>query len=224
MKYLQIYENFKKKPDNDDTLYIFDLDDTIVDSPRFEELAIEFLKENKTIEELLKISVEQIDKKINDIKIENGRLYVNDPDEKIIIKGNWVRKKSRVYLVAPDSFYFSDLSLPKGTKKLSELYNKVENKAIVTGRLKLMKPKIEKILDEFGLEKPNYGLFCYPSKDESSDKVAIWKGKTIVQLIKDTKFTKAKFYDDNSKWVNKVVAIVKKELPEIEFEGIKVKY
>jgi hypothetical protein len=224
MKYLQIYENFKKKPDNDDTLYIFDLDDTIVDSPRFEELAIEFLKENKTIEELLKISVEQIDKKINDIKIENGRLYVNDPDEKIIIKGNWVRKKSRVYLVAPDSFYFSDLSLPKGTKKLSELYNKVENKAIVTGRLKLMKPKIEKILDEFGLEKPNYGLFCYPSKDESSDKVATWKGKTIVQLIKDTKFTKAKFYDDNSKWVNKVVAIVKKELPEIEFEGIKVKY
>ena len=222
MRYLQMYENFDKNQ-KDETLYIFDFDDTIVDSPRFEELAIEYLKESETIGTLLQRSVNQISVTFRDLKVENGRLYVNDPDEKIKIKGNWVRKKKRVYLVAPDRFYFSDLSLPKSPTKLSKLYNQVENKAIVTGRMKIMKSKIEKVLDEFGLEQPNHGLFCYPLGDESGDKVAIWKGKTIVQLIKKTGFKKVKFYDDNSKWVNKVIEAVKRDLPEIEFEGIKVK-
>ena len=222
MKYLQMYENFEKNQ-KDETLYIFDFDDTIVNSPRFEELAIEYLKENETIGTLLQKSVNQINVTFRDLKIENGRLYVDDPDEKIKIKGNWVRKKKRVYLVAPDKFYFSDLSLPKSTTKLSEFYNQVKNKAIVTGRMKGMKSKLEKVLDDFGLEQPNYGLFCYPLGDESGDKVPTWKGNTIAKLVKDTGFTKVKFYDDNSKWVNKVVTIVKKELPEIDFEGIKVK-
>ena len=222
MKYLQMYVNFGKEQ-KDETLYIFDFDDTIVDSPRFEEMAIEYLKENETIGTLLQKSVNQIGVTFRDLKVENGRLYVNDPDEKITIKGNWVRKKKRVYLVAPDKFYFSDLSLPKSPTKLAEFYNQVENKAIVTGRMKGMKSKLEKVLDDFGLEQPNHGLFCYPLGDESGDKVAIWKGKTIVQLIKDTGFKKVKFYDDNSKWVNKVVEAVKRDLPEIDFEGIKVK-
>ena len=42
MKYLKLYEDFKQ---SDDTLYIFDFDDTLVDSPEFEELAIKYLKE-----------------------------------------------------------------------------------------------------------------------------------------------------------------------------------
>ena len=126
MRYLQMYENFDKNQ-KDETLYIFDFDDTIVDSPRFEELAIEYLKESETIGTLLQKSVNQISVTFRDLKVENGRLYVNDPDEKIKIKGNWVRKKKRVYLVAPDRFYFSDLSLPKSPTKLSELYNQTIN-------------------------------------------------------------------------------------------------
>jgi hypothetical protein len=96
------------------------------------------------------------------------------PDNKIEIKGNWVRKESskRVYLVAPNKYYYTDLSLPTSPTKLAELYNKVENKAIVTGRIKDMRERIETVLDDFGLEQPNHGLYCFPSRDDSDDKAA----------------------------------------------------
>ena len=219
MKYLKLYENFKEG----DILYIFDLDDTLVDTPRFEELVIEYLKEDMTIGSILKKSVSQINKSINDIKIENGRIYIQDTSNEIEINGDWIRKGKRVYLVAPAKFNLTDLSLPKKTKELSLLYKSVKNKAIVTGRMNRIKDKIEKVLDSFGLEQPNYGLFCYPNRDEVSDRVAVWKAKTIVKIIKETGFKNVKFYDDNSKWVNRVTREVKKELPNINWEGVKVK-
>lgn len=220
MKYLQIYEKFEQK--EDEILYIFDFDDTLMKTPSFEKMAISFLKETVSISSLLKRSVKFIDKELKDLKWENGRIYVPDPDSKIDVKGNWVRKKGRVYLITPDRFYYTDLSLPTGPKPLSSLYNSVKNKAIVTGRIKTMKPKIIETLDNFGLEQPNLGLFCYPSRNETDDKVAEWKAKTIVKLIKDTGFKKAKFYEDKSKWLRTVKNAVEKELPDVEFEGIKV--
>ena len=45
----------------------------------------------------------------------------------------------------------------------------------------------------------------------------------VVKILKENNFKKVKFYDDNSKWVNKVISIVKSELPDVDFEGIKVK-
>lgn len=223
MKHLQKYENFSHKI-SDDTLYIFDFDDTIVDTPRFEELVIELIKEDITLKSLLYKSLEFVNKSVKDLKIDNGRLYVEDPKQEMPVKGNWVRKKNgHLYLVAPDKFYFTDFSLPTGTTQLSKFYNQVSNKAIVTGRTDVMKSKVLEKLKEFGLEEPNYGLFCFPTSNTSSDKIAIWKGKTIVDLIKKTGFKRVKFYDDKSKWVNKVTEIVKSELPDIDFEGIKVK-
>ena len=221
MKYLQIYEEFKVNP-REGTLYIFDFDDTLVEGPSFEKQSIELLKETVSIGSLLKKSVRFIGKTIKDLKWENGRIYVEDPDQQIPITGNWVRKKGRVYLVTPDKFYYTDMSLPTSAKKLSELYNSVENKAIVTGRIKTMKEKVEKSLEGFGLEQPNFGLFCYPSRQEAGDQVADWKAKTIVKLIKSTGFQKVKFYEDKSKWLRTVTNAVKKELPHIDWEGIKV--
>lgn len=206
---------------DDDTLYIFDFDDTIVDSPRFEELAIKYLKEDVTIKGLLKNSVNLIDKKIEDLKIEHGRLYIDDPNFEINIKGNWVRKKSRVYLIAPDKFYYSNISFPNKLTNLSILYKSVKNKAIVTARNKTLENQVKKYLNELGLEYPNVGLFMYPIKDSS--KVADWKAKTVVNIIKKTGFKKVNFYDDKSKIVNAVEKLVKSELPNIEFKGFKVK-
>ena len=82
MKYLKLYEDFKQ---SDDTLYIFDFDDTLVDSPEFEELAIKYLKEDVTIAGLLDKSVGLIGKSIKDLEIENGRLYIPDPNNEIKI-------------------------------------------------------------------------------------------------------------------------------------------
>ena len=218
MKYLKLFENFQE----DDVLYIFDFDDTIVDTPSFEELAIQYLTENQNIGDLIKRSLQFVNKEQKDLKIENGRIYVEDPNQTIEPKGNWVRKGLRVYMVTPNVYHFLDISLPTKVKELSELYKQVQNKAIVTGRMVDLKEKVIESLQKFGLELPNHGLFCYPSKDDRTDRVAEWKGKTIVQLLKDTGFKKAKFYDDKPKWVKKVVNAVRTELPEVEFEGIRV--
>ena len=63
----------------------------------------------------------------------------------------------------------------------------------------------------------------YPSRDEDGSKVAAWKAKTIVKLIKDSGFTKVEYFDDKSKIVNAVVKAVKLHLPDIDFIGHKVK-
>jgi hypothetical protein len=218
MKYLKLFENYQES----DTLYIFDFDDTLVDSPSFEELAIEYLTENITIGDLIKRSLRFTNKDMSDLRIENGRIYIEDPNQMIEPKGNWVRKGLRLYMVTPNVYHFLDISMPKKVKKLSELYKQVQNKAIVTGRMVDLKEKVVAALELFGLELPNHGLFCYPSKDDRTDRVAEWKAKTIVKLLRDTGFKKAKFYDDKPKWVRRVIQEVQKELPDVEFEGIRV--
>jgi hypothetical protein len=218
MKYLKLFENFQ----DNDVLYIFDFDDTLVKSPSFEELAIEYLTENLQISDLINKSLSFVNKAKSDLRIENGRIYVEDPNQQIEPKGNWVRKGLRVYMVTPNVYHFLDISLPTKVKELSELYKQVQNKAIVTGRMVDLKEKVVESLKKFGLELPNYGLFCFPSKDDTNQRVAEWKATTIVKLLKDTGFKKAKFYDDKPKWVKRVVQEVKKELPEVEFEGVRV--
>ena len=218
MIHLKLFEAFQ----SDDILYIFDFDDTLVDTPSFEELAIQYLTENKTIGDLINKSLTFIGKEKSDLKIENGRIFVDDPNGLIEPKGNWVRKGLRVYMVTPNVYHFLDISFPNKLKELSALYKKVNNKAIVTGRMVDLKEKVKESLDKFGLGQPNYGLYCFPSKDDKSERVAEWKAKTIVNLIKETGFKKAKFYDDKPKWVKRVVSEVRKQLPEIDFEGIRV--
>lgn len=218
MKYLKLFESFQK----DETLYIFDFDDTLVDSPSFEELAIEYLTESQTIGDLIKKSLSFVNKAKSDLKIENGRVYIEDPNQQIEPKGNWVRKGLRLYMVTPNVYHFLDISLPTKVKELSELYKQVQNKAIVTGRMVDLKEKVIESLQKFGLDLPNHGLFCFPSKDDTSQRVAEWKATTIVQLLKDTGFKKAKFYDDKPKWVKRVIQEVRKELPDVNFEGIRV--
>ncbi len=218
MRYLKLFESFQ----DSETLYIFDFDDTLVHSPSFEELAIEYLTENITTSDLINKSLSFVNKQKSDLRIENGRIYIEDPNQQIESKGNWVRKGTRLYMVTPNVYHFLDISMPTKTKELSELYMKVPNKSIVTGRMVDLKGKVEESLIEFGLELPNYGLFCFPSKDDNSQRVAEWKATTIVKLLKDTGFKRAKFYDDKPKWVKRVVMEVKKELPNVDFEGIRV--
>ncbi len=79
MKYLKLFENYQES----DTLYIFDFDDTLVDSPSFEELAIEYLTENITIGDLIKRSLRFTNKDMSDLRIENGRIYIEDPNQMI---------------------------------------------------------------------------------------------------------------------------------------------
>jgi hypothetical protein len=210
---------FNEFLENKDTLYIFDFDDTLVNSPSFEELAIEFLKEDLSIGDMLKTSVGRIGVSLRDLKWENGRIYVNDPKDEIKEFGNWVRKGKRVYLVSPNIFHVSDISLPKSVKELSELYKSVENKCIVTARPESLRSKVESKLKEFGLEMPKFGLHMIPDNTKNAGN---WKGEKIVEILNETGFRRAIFYDDNAKYISKATKVVKDKLPNIDFKTIKV--
>ena len=214
---IKTFENFS----NSDTLYIFDFDDTLVKTPSFEELAIEFLKEDNTIKDILLSSTNKIGVSLNDLRWENGRLYVNDPSNSIQHKSNWTRKGNRLYLSMPNKFPYMDISLPNDLKETAKLYNKVENKCIVTARPEDIRNKILNTLDKLGLEKPKYGLHMFPS-GKGQGNPGWWKGKKIVEILKETGFEKAIFYEDNSKTINKVTRTVKEELPQIDWKTVKI--
>ena len=74
MKWIKLFEEFSQSDDK--TLYIFDFDDTLVETPSFEELAIKYLnlKESVTIESLLEDSLKWIRKSKSDLKDEHGRM------------------------------------------------------------------------------------------------------------------------------------------------------
>ena len=210
---------FNEFLENKDTLYIFDFDDTLVNSPSFEELAIEFLKEDLSIGDMLKTSVGRIGVSLRDLKWENGRIYVNDPKNEIKEFGNWVRKGKRVYLVSPNIFHVSDISLPTSIKELSNLYSSIEDKCIVTARPESLRHKIESKLKEFGLEIPKFGLHMAPDNTKNAGH---WKGEKIVEILNETGFKKAIFYDDNAKYISKATRVVKEKLPNIDWKTIRV--
>lgn len=214
MKYLKLYEEY------DNTLYIFDFDDTLVNAPSFDNLVINYLKEEFDFKGELYKSINKIGVDINDLKYQDKRIYVEDPNFNINIDGNWARKGQRVYLIEPYSYMFSDLSLPTKLLPTSEIYKGVKNKAIVTARPISIKNKIESSMNRLGLDTPNYGLFMY-DKDGHS-RVGEWKGNKIVELLQNTGFKTAIFYDDNSKYLKAVKKIVTDKLPNIDFEVIKV--
>lgn len=213
------FENFNT---DSEILYIFDFDDTLVKTPSFEELAIEFLRENLSIKDLLKASVDRIGVDIRDLKWENDRIYVEDPDNTLEPTGNWIRKNSRIYLSTPYKFPYTDISMPTKLKELSDLYNRVENKCIVTARSVDVRDKVLESLKKLGLNTPKYGLHMFPS-GKGAGNPGWWKGKKIIEILKETGFRKAHFYDDNSKTVNKVDRVIKSEMPSIDWSSTKVK-
>lgn len=225
MKYLKLFENFQ----DSDTLYFFDFDDTLVESPSFEELVIRY-KNGEDLPEigmLLKNSLNLVGKTLNDYFIENGKIFIEDKNESIEIKGKiqqfWVRKGGGlIKMITPNKFHSLDVSFGDKLKSVASEYMRVKNKSIVTGRKEALRQKVERTLSSLGLDKPNYDLYCFPHGNDSSDRVAEWKARTIVEILKKSNFKKAKFYDDKPKWVRRVVLEVEKELPDVEFEGIRV--
>ncbi len=205
---------------NQNTLYVFDFDDTLVNTPSFEELAIQYLKEDLTIKDLLNISIKRLGVSFNDLKWQDERIYVDDPNNTLNVYGNWVRKGTRVYLVSPDIFCTMDLSLPTGLKELSELYNSVENKCIVTARQESIRDKVISTLDKFGLKVPKYGIHMLPNGTKNAGN---WKGEKIVEIAIQTGFQKVKFYDDNPKYIKKALKVIKEKLPNLNIETIRVK-
>jgi hypothetical protein len=201
------------------TLYVFDFDDTLVVSPRYEDIAIKFLNENLTVKDLLDRSLKRIGVTKDKLKVQDRRIFIEDPQRIYTEQKDWVRKGNRIYLVQPDEFSYLEESLPKQTKELVNLYKSVEDKCIVTARPESMRDKIENVLNQFGLEIPKWGLHMAPDGKINAGK---WKGEKIVDLVETTGFQNVIFYDDNSKYIRGAKKVVQEKLPNLNFKCVKV--
>jgi hypothetical protein len=201
------------------TLYVFDFDDTLMVTPRYEDIAIKFLTENLKVKELLDRALKRIGVNKSQLKVQDKRIFIEDPNKFYKEEKDWVRKGNRLYLVQPDEFSYLDESLPNKLKELSNLYNQVEEKCIVTARPEIMRHKIETVLDNFQLAKPKWGLHMAPDSRINAGK---WKGEKIVELVNSTGFQNVIFYDDNSKYIRGAKKVVSEKLPNLNFKCIKV--
>jgi hypothetical protein len=212
-------KRFKEFNDSNETLRIFDFDDTLVNSPSFDELAINYLKEDITIKDLLDQSIKRVGVTLDDLKWQDGRIYVLDPNKELKEFGNWIRKGDRLYMFSPNLFYKSDISLPSTLKEISKLYKSVENKCKITAREESLRSKITETLLDLGLELPKYGLHMAPVGTKNAGH---WKGERIVEIINETGFQKAIFYDDNQKYIKRASKVVHEKLPNLDFKTVKV--
>ncbi len=201
------------------TLYVFDFDDTLVNTPSFEDKAKVFINENLNTKELLDLVTKEIGVNLLQLRYQDGRIFVNDPNQSITGSKHWVRKGTRLYLITPDAFCYTQDSMPESLKEWSELYKKVENKCIVTARPESIRPMLIKTLTEFGLDLPKYGLHMMP---QGRTNAGMWKGETIVDIINKTGFKKAIFFDDNSRYIKKATRVIKEKLPNLIWEPVKV--
>jgi hypothetical protein len=218
MKFVKYFENFKEGENGDDILHIFDFDDTIVKSPRFEELVI---KSDRGVNDLLDKSLQLIGVDKSELKFQGSKVYIEDPERRIKEVKNWIRRGDKVYLTAPDVFYKKEISFSTKLTNYSDLYKSVDNKAIITAREDTLKSLVKKYLKKLDLGLPKFGLFMYPLG--SREKVHIWKAKEAIKLIKKTGFKRVRFYDDKTKNVNHVVKWTKAEFGDgFDIIGIKV--
>ncbi len=201
------------------TLYVFDFDDTLMVSPRYEDIAKNFLNESLTVKDLLDRSINRIGIDKSKLKVQDRRIFFEDPNKEYKEVKDWVRKGNRMYLVQPDEFCYLDESLPQKLKELSNLYKSVENKCIVTARPESLRPKIESLLNQFGLANPKWGLHMCPNGKVNA---GMWKGEKIVELVKTTGFQNVIFYDDNSKYIRGAKKVVSEKIPNLNFKTVKV--
>jgi hypothetical protein len=212
-------DKFNEFDIENNTLYVFDFDDTLMVTPRYEDIALKFLNENLTVKDLLDRAVKRIGITKDKLKVQDRRIFIDDPNKIYKEEKDWVRKGNRLYLVQPDEFSYLDESLPNKLKELANLYKSVEDKCIVTARPQSMRNKIESVLKQFGLENPKWGLHMCPDGKINAGK---WKGDKIVELSETTGFQNVIFYDDNSKYIRGAKKVVSEKLPNLNFKTVKV--
>lgn len=93
-------------------------------------------------------------------------------------------------------------------------YKSAINKMIVTGRKIVLKPVLEKRLQELGLELPNFGLYCFPGGAVS---IQNYKINTILDSIKINGWSEIHFYEDRKDWLVAAQKAVEEVYPQVIF-------
>ena len=220
-------KRFIRESKESKTLWAFDMDDTLVYSKRFEDhVKPMLLREYLTPEVIMNNKLDDIGIGIEELKYEDGRIYFDDPNEEVLIPNgsSWVRKKGRIYIIQPDAYFMTDESMPIGAyKDIVRLYNESENRCIITARNERLKTQTEKVLKELGVDKPNIGLYMYPSN--SFSRTYEYKCNRLMRLQNRYNFDEIKYYDDNIKLLKKMKEHLKdKDIPVTFYKVTKNRY
>ncbi len=78
------------------TLYVFDFDDTLMVTPRYEDIAIKYLTENLTVKELLDRAIKRIGVTKDQLKVQDRRIFIEDPDKRFKKEKDWAKKGNRL--------------------------------------------------------------------------------------------------------------------------------
>lgn len=215
-------------------LHVFDMDDTLFETPTFADFFSEKDGENIDIEKIypnqfLKVKstfwdvlskdvyfkrsgdfIVPINKETN--KPFGGELidYFNTKD----LKKMFLIKNNILVLNAFNGFHSDPSTL--GWIVNNPVFNdyvNAKNKMILTGRDESMRSKIMYILKFIGMEFPNYGLKLFQGKGN----IEQYKINEILQSIQKHGWEIVHFYEDRLDWLSAAEKAVSETFPEVTF-------
>lgn len=217
------------------TIHIFDMDDTLLETPRFTDFL--GVSGNGIIDDtnhfpdyFKKIKaafLDKMSKEIYFIKKGDFVIPVNKLNDKPF-SGNFIEyfpenKFKRIFDVHDDvivvksfpGFHSSPETLGKiMNSKVIDDYKRANNKMIVTGRGEELRPFIVEIFKNIGLELPNYGLVLYQSGKQS---IKDYKTQVILDTIQANDWDEVHFYEDRADWLYHAEGSVKEKFPNVKF-------
>ncbi len=94
-------------------------------------------------------------------------------------------------------------------------YENADNKMIITGRNEELREKINSIFKYLGIKQPNYGLYLYSQNGKTN--IENFKIQTIIQSIKEHGWDIVHFYEDRKDWLMAAQRAVAQVFPGVEF-------
>jgi hypothetical protein len=217
------------------TIHIFDMDDTLFETPKFSEFV--GLESNGVIDEekyfpdyFKKLKVMFIDKMNKNVFFEKRGdfiLPINKENGKPFT-GEFIdyfkdKKTQRYFDVHDNQLVIKSFpgfhSSPETLGKILNLdvikdYQKANKKMIVTGRDEELRSYIINIFKELNLELPNYGLILY---QKGSQSIKDFKTDIILKTIELNNWDEVHFYEDRSDWLYHAEGAVKEKFPNVKF-------
>jgi len=117
--------------------------------------------------------------------------------------------------------YFSEIFQTESTvgtsvnDQIADIYRKVENKMIVTGRNKQIQKGTEKVLfSELGanLPEPKYGLHLFPGGNIEGG-IKGFKANVVADSVAEHGWTRVVYFDDRGDWLSHVKQFVEEKFP-----------
>jgi len=102
--------------------------------------------------------------------------------------------------------------------EIVDIYKKVKNKMIVTGRNKSIQKGTEHVLFSsmgVGLPKPNFGVHLFPGGSRK-DGIKGFKASVVADSIIENGWTKIYYFDDRGDWLKYVKNSIEDRFPEVK--------